>query len=129
MILQMRLGEDSHAMQLAGIILTVLLIGFGNVDKPTEQSLTVGYNVPSIGTAVMFGLICLPAFKKGASRHCGLAVMTMATTAAVGHITGIKWLHFYFDEISTAMARPTLTAGAVLGWLMIRESSKRIKYI
>lgn len=117
--------EPRHRYELGLFLAVTIVTGFVNVDKPTVQAQTVGYNVPSWGTAVMFITLILGCCFPKLYRPAGWVTVAICLAALYGHIAGIPALYYYVESVSTAMARPTLAAGMLLGLAAIRARVPR----
>lgn len=116
-------SEEKRSLLSLGIFLNaVILSAFINLGKETGEALTVGFNVPSIGTLgvfLSFGSACL---WPRSFRFFGKIIIGICSLAIVGHLVNHPPFYFYFEGWSTALARPTAIAGMLVGMFMVRDA-------
>jgi hypothetical protein len=102
------LGDHRNEIHAALFVILLMAIGFMGYRHPSDQVETVGTFVPSLGTALGFGLMAATTLRDSVWIYRGLRLL--AGVALVGHAFDYAPAYYYLPTISTGMAIPTASA-------------------
>lgn len=113
--------HERTAKEMAVFLLLLIAAGFYGVGIPTDDAITQGYNVPSIGTLAGFCFVAMGTLCHHLRWVAGVACIGIGLCAGLGHILAIPAMFFFLEFYSTGMAQPTSFGFLAIGGGLLRE--------